>query len=476
MLGITAALGSGAVFAASGSVAEPWTTLGQRAESSTAQVKLPVPQANEVATQGEVLVGIEAVLGILPSQGGISAEVQAASAANLFAGWLGSASDFASSAPMSRIDLAILATDAMGLTGTASENIGDTSTYGYLTDLWNTGYNLGFANAMLKYGVVPPVSPTRYDAAGAVTTEMLDVALYRMWWNVDVPVTATVTPAQVNTRTGTEDALSVAATNRVGAAVPATNLAQYMPTYTLVGTGATAGSVKGDLFTSDAGGMYTVSVALSGPLLPISKAVTATTQIHVVSPTPPATAPTDITAFLVTGGVSVSWTAGTGATGYEVLYAGNGSSAYSEVSSADGGGSLPSTATSTTVTGLTSTIPYQFEVQAENANGTATSLPSLSVQFFVFAPTGVTATHGSTGIDVSWHAVVGASSYEVLYAASSSSAYSEVSSADGGGSLASTTTSAIVTGLTSGDSYQFEVEAEGLGGTATSGPSSSVQY
>ncbi len=254
-----------------------------------AEVKIVVPQANEVATQGEVLAGVEAVLGILPSQGGVAAEVQAASTAGLFAGWLGSASAFEANAAMSRIDLAILATDAMGLTGTAAADIANISTYGYLTNVSDTGYDLGFANAMLKYGVVPPVSRTDYGGAGAVTTEMLDVALYRMWWNVDVPVTATVTPAQVNTAPGMADALALAATNRLGGAVPATNLAQYLPTYTLVGSGATAGSVKGNIFTSEVGGLYTVALALAGPLLPVAKAVTATALVHVVSPPPPVT-------------------------------------------------------------------------------------------------------------------------------------------------------------------------------------------
>ena len=471
MIGVGAGLYSGPAFAASaGTTSEPWTALGQRAESATARANLAgVQRTNQVATQAQVLTGVEAVLGILPSQATVPAEVAAAATAGLFAGWLGSASAFDPNAPMSRIDLAILATDAMGLTGTASEDIGDTSTYAYLTDLSDTGYDLGFANAMLKYGVVPPVSPTRYDAAGPVTTEMLDVALYRMWWNVDVPVTVTLAPANVNIAPGTEDALSAAATNRLGDAIPAANLAQYLPSYTLVGADAAAGSVRGDIFTSDAGGTYTVSVTLSGPLLPAAHAVTATADIHVTRPTPPPP-PTGVTAADALGGISLAWTGTTGVTGYTVLEAPAGSSDFVAVGSADGG--APGTATSTTITGLTAGQSYRFEVEAQAAGGSTASAPSASVQFGVAAPTGVTASQAAGGIAVSWTDVSGALSYEVLDAISGSTSYSVVSSLDGGGSLGASVSSATVSGLTTGDSYTFEVEAaDAVGNTSTSGAS-----
>jgi len=459
------------------------TPLGHRSESATSQLSLSTTASNGIVTRAQALAAVEAVLGLTASTSATTATygdvsssssaygaVEAAVAAGLLKGWVGPSGNFDPNAPMSRIDLAILATNAMALAPATA------NAYSQLKDLTQTGSDLGYADTMMHEGVVPPLDGSRYDGSGAVTGETLAVALYRMWWYVDVPVTASITPTTLATSTGTKDALTVTATNRLGKPVPATNLARYLPGYNLVGQGANGGQVTGDVFTAKNAGSYTVSVTLTGPLLPKTKAVTASTTVTVGPPPPPPTAPTAVTGADATGSVTVSWTPGTGTTGYVILEAPAGSSTFTAVSATDGG-EPGGQATSSAITGLTPGDSYQFEVDATGPGGSAISSPSASVTYGVATPSGVTASEVAGGIQVSWGAANGATGYEVWEASGGSTTYTEVGSPDGGGALEGGTTSTTVMGLTGGTAYTFEVEAlDGHGNTATSGATSSVTY
>ncbi len=97
-----------------------------------------------------------------------------------------------------------------------------------------------------------------------------------------------------------------------------------------------------------------------------------------------------------------------------------------------------------------------------NASGAA----SLAV------PTNLAAQETATGISLTFSAVAGATSYQVLE--SSGGAYTPVAAANGG---TPTGTGTNVTGLTAGTSYTFEVEAIGAPGTSVpSAASSSVEW
>jgi titin len=133
------------------------------------------------------------------------------------------------------------------------------------------------------------------------------------------------------------------------------------------------------------------------------------------------------------------------------------------IATASPGGLTCSTvsATSCTVSGLTSGVAYTFTVQQNTATGLGTiSAPSASVVDTITvpaAPTDVTAQTASSSVNVTWSAPVdnGGSpivSYEVQYASSPFTTWS----------VASTnvsTTSYSVTGLSTGTPYEFRVAA-----------------
>jgi fibronectin type 3 domain-containing protein len=167
-------------------------------------------------------------------------------------------------------------------------------------------------------------------------------------------------------------------------------------------------------------------------------------------------APTGLTATGGSGQVTLSWTASSEATSYNVY----------EGSSSGGEGSTPVatgiTSTTYTVSGLTNGTTYYFKVTAVDTAGTsgdsneASATPELSAPS---APTGLTATGGSGQVALSWTASTGATSYNV-YEGSSSGGEGPTPIATG---IASTTYA--VTGLTNGTAYYFKVAAVNTAGT-----------
>jgi len=140
----------------------------------------------------------------------------------------------------------------------------------------------------------------------------------------------------------------------------------------------------------------------------------------VEDPVLPPTAPTGVTAVrnsTTPSIITVSWTAVTGATGYNVYWSGDGT----------GNGLLenddPTTATTFQSVGNPTETASYFRVTAVNSagEGTASAWIQVAPVSLPAAPTGVTAVRNSTipsTITVSWNAVSGAVSYNVYWATS----------------------------------------------------------
>ena len=152
-----------------------------------------------------------------------------------------------------------------------------------------------------------------------------------------------------------------------------------------------------------------------------------------------------------------SWATVAGATGYNVQYRVIGSSTWTPGTS---------TTTSFNATGLTAGTNYECQVQTKCSGG-GTSTFSASVNFTTTGtapcnpPTGLGATSiTTTSATLGWGAVTGAAGYTLQYKLSSAGTFTTVSGI--------TTNSYNLTGLTAGNTYQFQVS------TVCSGTSSSA--
>lgn len=173
-------------------------------------------------------------------------------------------------------------------------------------------------------------------------------------------------------------------------------------------------------------------------------------------------APTNFTASAVsTSQINLSWTDSSGATGYKVYELENGSAVLIDT--------LGSTATSVSVTGLSASTSYSFEVSAYNSAGAGTTAwDSATTQAAattnkITAPTNVSVVAtSSTTATLSWSAVSGATGYYVYERTNSGSVV-------GIGSVSSTTTSVTISGLTAGATESFFVDAYNATSAASSG-------
>jgi fibronectin type 3 domain-containing protein len=176
----------------------------------------------------------------------------------------------------------------------------------------------------------------------------------------------------------------------------------------------------------------------------------------VVSAKPIPAVPTNFKAASASySSIKTSWTAVSGASGYEVYRATSSTGTYSLVGKT-------TTATSFTNTGLSTNKVYYFKVKAYRMVGTtkvysgyttavsAKPIPSVPTNF-------KTARYSSTSIKTTWSAVTGASGYEVYRATTSTGTYS----------LVKTTTSLYYTntGLTTGRTYYYKARSYKLVGT-----------
>jgi fibronectin type 3 domain-containing protein len=136
-------------------------------------------------------------------------------------------------------------------------------------------------------------------------------------------------------------------------------------------------------------------------------------------PNPPAPpAPTGLTANPGNAQVSLSWTASSGATSYNVKRSTTNGGGYTTISS-------PAAASfnDTTVANFTT---YYYVVSAVNGNGESANSSQVSAMPITIpaAPTGLTAVAGNAQVSLSWTAVLGASSYKVKRGTTTGGPYS----------------------------------------------------
>jgi cellulose 1,4-beta-cellobiosidase len=176
-------------------------------------------------------------------------------------------------------------------------------------------------------------------------------------------------------------------------------------------------------------------------------------------PPPPLTpavpaAPTNLMATAGNAQVSLSWTASSGATSYNVLRATTGAGPYASIAS---GVAMTSYSDSTVTNGTT----YYYVVQAVNSGGASgNSNPASATPIAPpSAPTNLTAAAGNAQVSLSWSASSGATSYSVLRATANGGPYASIASGV-------TTTSYTDTNVTNGTSYYYVVQAVNNGGTS----------
>ncbi|MES2924932.1 MAG: fibronectin type III domain-containing protein [Verrucomicrobiota bacterium] len=162
-------------------------------------------------------------------------------------------------------------------------------------------------------------------------------------------------------------------------------------------------------------------------------------------------APTGLTATAGNTQVSLSWSAVSGATSYNVKRATTNGGPYTTVSSPTG--------TSYVNTGLTNGTTYYYVVSAVNGTGESANSSQVNATPQTpapSAPTGLSATGGNTQVSLSWTAVSGATSYNVKRGTANGGPYTTVASPTG--------TTYVNTGLTNGTPYYYVVSAVGTGG------------
>jgi hypothetical protein len=182
------------------------------------------------------------------------------------------------------------------------------------------------------------------------------------------------------------------------------------------------------------------------------------------TPLPPPAAPAAPAVMAGNQQLTVSWTAVSGATAYEVWHG----TANDTGSAQQSGGDV--TGTTTTITGLANGTTYYVWIKAKNSAGTSGFSPSASGTPQVpvpAAPGKPTVTAGDSQLTVSWTAVSGATTYEVWHGTANNTGSAQQSGGD------VTTTTATITGLTNGTTYYVWVKAKNGGGTSGFSPSAS---
>jgi hypothetical protein len=154
---------------------------------------------------------------------------------------------------------------------------------------------------------------------------------------------------------------------------------------------------------------------------------------------------------------TISWTAVSGATSYDVDYKLSTSATWINAVTA-------TTSTSVNLSALTQGSVYDWRVRANCASGSGNYV---SAQFTTTSPAVCNAPGGLTsssvtsgGATVAWTAVSGATSYTVEYKLSSATAYTTVAAA-------ATGTSVSITGLTASSTYDWRVRANCASGSST---------
>jgi fibronectin type 3 domain-containing protein len=246
-------------------------------------------------------------------------------------------------------------------------------------------------------------------------------------------------------------------------------------------TGAASYHVKR---ATTSGGPYTQVAAQSTSNFTDAGLINGTTHFYVVSavnsagesansseasakPTAPAQAPAAPAGLAATAGnaqVSLTWTAGAGATSYHVKRGTTSGGPYTQIAA-------PSVANFVD-TGLTNGTTYFYVASAlnsagESANSTQVSATPTAPTQPPAVPTGLQATPGNAQVALTWNASTGAASYHLKRSATSGGPYAQIA--------APTTTSFTNTGLTNGTTYFYVVSAlNSLGESANSNQASAT--
>jgi len=162
------------------------------------------------------------------------------------------------------------------------------------------------------------------------------------------------------------------------------------------------------------------------------------------TPIPPPSAPTNLTTQPGDAQVTLQWTAGTGATGYNI-YRGTSSGAETSIANGVGG-------TTFNDTGVTNGVQYFYEVTSVNPVGISAASNEAAATP-MGAPSGLVATPGNAKVTLVWNSSVGATSYNV-YRGTASGGESATPIAMGLGT-ASYTDSAVTNGV----AYYYKVAA-----------------
>jgi fibronectin type 3 domain-containing protein len=222
-------------------------------------------------------------------------------------------------------------------------------------------------------------------------------------------------------------------------------------TETLLASGVGSTSYTDTGLTNGTTYFYKVAAVNGAGTGPLSGEASATPQVAAPA------APTNLAATAGNAQVSLTWTASSGATSYNI---------YRSTSSG-GEGSTPIatgiTVTSFTDMGLTNGTTYFYKVAAVNAGGTSPPSAEASATPQVpapAAPTNLAATAGNAQVSLTWTASSGATSYNIYRSTSSGG--------EGSTPIAAgiTVTSFTDTGLTNGTTYFYRVAAVNAGGTS----------
>ena len=169
---------------------------------------------------------------------------------------------------------------------------------------------------------------------------------------------------------------------------------------------------------------------------------TFTTTASTACAVPAGIAATNITS----NGVTLNWTAVSGAIGYKVQYKTSNVAVFT---------TLTSTSNTLNLTGLVAGTAYNYQVQTICSSALLSSLSTLatfttSAAATCSAPTGISVSGlSATAATISWTAVTGALSYKLQYKTSATAAFT---------TLTSTTNSISLTGLTASTVYTYQIQ------------------
>lgn len=148
-------------------------------------------------------------------------------------------------------------------------------------------------------------------------------------------------------------------------------------------------------------------------------------------------APSNSKAVTNENSVTISWDPVTGATSYDLQIAGK---------------TYRVTVTSQTVTGLSANSSYTYQLRSNNGNGSSTYSASKTIKTTPLPPASPSVSATKNSVTLSWSAVTGATSYDVLF---------------DGSTYRVTGPYKTITGLTPGTSYTYAIRVNNADGSSS---------